>query len=131
MPAWTSFAAGFRNLTFVRNDVYARFSHAAYNKGTALSELARRLGLAADNVFAAGDHLNDLPMLTPDYARWLVAPANAVEPVKVAVRRQNGYVSPLCARRWHGGRTGLLPAAGRRAASMFSARRGETGILPS
>ena len=26
-------------LTYVRNDVYARFSHAAYNKGTALREL--------------------------------------------------------------------------------------------
>jgi HAD superfamily hydrolase (TIGR01484 family) len=82
-------------LTYVSNDVYARFSHAAYNKGTALDELARRLGLAPDKVFAAGDHLNDLPMLTLDHARWLVAPANAVEPVKEALRRQNGYVSRL------------------------------------
>ena len=32
------------HLTVVRNDVYARFSHAAYNKGTALAELSRRLG---------------------------------------------------------------------------------------
>ena len=45
----------------VRNDVYARFSHAAYNKGTALAELTRRLGLHSRTVFAAGDHLNDLP----------------------------------------------------------------------
>lgn len=81
------------NLVVVRNDVYARFSHAGYNKGTALQELCRRLGLRAENVFAAGDHLNDLPMLTRDCARWLVAPANAVEPVKSALQREDGYVS--------------------------------------
>lgn len=83
------------HLTVVRNDVYARFSHQAYNKGTALAELTRRLGLSADEVFAAGDHLNDLPMLTRRYARWLAAPGNAVEPVKSAVLEQEGYVSEL------------------------------------
>ena len=83
------------NLVVVRNDVYARFSHAAYNKGTALAELARRLGIGAEQIFAAGDHLNDLPMLSKTYARWLAAPANAVEEVKQAVRRQNGFVSDL------------------------------------
>jgi len=77
----------------VRNDVYARFSHADYNKGTALAELTRRLGLRREEVFAAGDHLNDLPMLTADYARWLAAPSNAVEAVKKAVREQKGFVS--------------------------------------
>jgi HAD superfamily hydrolase (TIGR01484 family) len=80
-------------LTVVRNDVYARFSHAAYNKGTALAELSRRLGLERGQVFAAGDHLNDLPMLSGEYARFLAAPANAVAEVKAAVRRQGGYVS--------------------------------------
>ena len=42
-------------LTVVRNDVYARFSHEAYNKGTALGEITRRLGLSSDVVFAAGE----------------------------------------------------------------------------
>ena len=79
----------------MRNDVYARFSHKAYNKGTALAELTRRLGLDSGKVFAAGDHLNDLPMLLRQYARWLAAPANAAEPVKQAVREQDGYVSEL------------------------------------
>jgi hypothetical protein len=88
-----TFCARFPQLTVVRNDVYARFSHAAYNKGTALGELARRHGLAASAVFAAGDHLNDLPMLSSNYARWLAAPQNAVEPVKEAVTRQRGFVS--------------------------------------
>jgi len=81
------------NLTVVRNDVYARFSHQGYNKGTALGEVSRRLGLRPDSVFAVGDHLNDLPMLSPRYARALAAPANAVEPVKIAVREQRGFVS--------------------------------------
>jgi len=81
------------DLTVVRNDVYARFSHRAYNKGTALAEITRRLGLGRDEVFAAGDHLNDLPMLSRAYAAYLAAPANAVPQVQAAVREQGGYVS--------------------------------------
>ena len=80
-------------LSVVRNDVYARFSHRAYNKGTALAELARRLGLEARNVFAAGDHLNDLPMLCRRHARFLAAPANAIGLVQQAVLSEGGYVS--------------------------------------
>jgi hypothetical protein len=81
------------DLTIVRNDVYARFSHRAFSKGTALKEIARQLGLGSDQTVAAGDHLNDLPMLSREHARFLVAPANAVDLVKEAVRRQHGYVS--------------------------------------
>jgi len=80
-------------LALVRNDVYARFSHRAYNKGTALAELTRQLGLTPAQVLAAGDHLNDLPMLSREYAHMVAAPANAVEPVKAAVRREGGYLS--------------------------------------
>jgi hypothetical protein len=80
-------------LTVVRNDVYARFSHKSYNKGTALAEVARQLGIAREAIFAAGDHLNDLPMLTGEFARWVAAPDNAVPAVKETVRAQNGYVS--------------------------------------
>jgi HAD superfamily hydrolase (TIGR01484 family) len=83
------------NLKVVRNDVYARFCHATYNKGTALAEICRRLGIHADEVLAAGDHLNDLPMLLSQHARYLVAPANAIESVKQAVISQNGFVSSL------------------------------------
>jgi hydroxymethylpyrimidine pyrophosphatase-like HAD family hydrolase len=80
-------------LTVVRNDVYARFSHASYNKGTALAEIARQLGVPRDRVFAAGDHFNDLPMLSGEFAGHVAAPDNAIEVVKETVRRQNGYVS--------------------------------------
>jgi HAD superfamily hydrolase (TIGR01484 family) len=80
-------------LTVVRNDVYARFSHIGYNKGTALAELTRRLGLDASQVFAAGDHLNDLPMLSHRYAKYLAAPANAVPEVQLLIRQQRGFLS--------------------------------------
>jgi hydroxymethylpyrimidine pyrophosphatase-like HAD family hydrolase len=82
-------------LVVVRNDVYARFSHVAYNKGTALAELSRMLQIDRSGIFAAGDHLNDLPMLSREYAHWLAAPANAVREVKEAVLKQQGYVSAL------------------------------------
>jgi len=88
-----AYCAQVPRLTAVRNDVYARFSHEAYSKGTTLSEIARRLGVPRDYVLAAGDHLNELPMLSHEHARWLVAPSNAIELVKQAVRRQEGFVS--------------------------------------
>lgn len=82
-------------LSIVRNDVYARFSHAAYNKGTALSEVARQLDLTPAQVLAAGDHHNDFPMLSKEHAAWLVAPANAIPQIKDWVSRQDGYISSL------------------------------------
>jgi HAD superfamily hydrolase (TIGR01484 family) len=89
------YALSIENLTVVRNDIYARFSHSAYNKGTALAELTRRLGLSKEEVFAIGDHLNDLPMLSRKFARWLAAPSNAVEEVKLCVQNEGGYISQL------------------------------------
>ena len=88
-----SYCAQIPELTLVRNDVYARFSHVGYNKGTALGEIARQLGIGREEVFAAGDHLNDLPMLSGEFARCVVAPQNAVPLVKDLVRSQNGYIS--------------------------------------
>lgn len=89
------YGRGVPGLAVMRNDVYMRFCHADFNKGTALAEITRRLGLSRDEVFAAGDHLNDLPMLDSAHARWLAAPANAIPQVKEAVRKQGGHVSML------------------------------------
>jgi len=66
-----------------------------YNKGTALAELTRMLKLTSADVLAAGDHLNDLPMLKTEFARYLVAPANAIPQVKEVVLQQGGFVSQL------------------------------------
>ncbi len=88
-----AYAKGVPNLTVVRNDVYIRFAHDAYDKGTALREIARRLHVPPEGIVAAGDHYNDLPMLKPEIARWLITPANGIPPVQEAVRSAGGYVS--------------------------------------
>ncbi len=80
-------------LVWVRNDVYSRFSHIEFSKGTALLEIADLLDVAPERIFAAGDHLNDLTMLTSDVAGFLAAPANAMPEVKEQVEAEGGYVA--------------------------------------
>jgi hypothetical protein len=79
--------------SYQRNTIYLRFCHIAYHKGSALAELAEMEGISADKIFAAGDHFNDLPMLTGEVATHVACPANAIAEVKEAVRRAGGYVS--------------------------------------
>ena len=78
---------------FMRNSIYVRFCHEAYSKGTALGELARLTGLSREQIFAVGDHYNDLPMLDGRHARWVACPGNAVDAVKRAVREADGFVA--------------------------------------
>lgn len=78
---------------YMRNTIWVRFCHEAYSKGTALAELARLTGISRDEIFAAGDHYNDLPMLDGLHARWVTCPSNAVELVKETVRAAGGYVA--------------------------------------
>ena len=88
-----AYCAEVPGLTVVRNDVYSRFSHVEFNKGTALAELGRLLGITPEETFAAGDHYNDIPMLAGAAAKCIVCPDNAIPPIKELVRRQNGYIS--------------------------------------
>lgn len=83
----------FPELAYQRNTIYLRFCHRDYDKGSALAELTRSLGVAAEDVFAAGDHFNDLSMLCPEVAAWLGCPSNAIPEVKQAVERGDGFVS--------------------------------------
>jgi hypothetical protein len=76
-----------------RNTIYVRFSHEDYSKGTALAELGRLLDISPNEIFAAGDHFNDLPMLDGVHARWVGCPSNAVAEVKTLVRSAGGYVA--------------------------------------
>ena len=78
---------------FMRNTIYVRFCHEDYSKGTALAELARLTGLERGQIFAAGDHYNDLPMLDGRHAQWVACPGNAVEAVKRTVAGVGGYVA--------------------------------------
>lgn len=89
------FALRVPGLTVVRNDVYIRFAHEGFDKGSALAEVARRLGLGVDEILAAGDHYNDIPMLDRRRARWLVAPSNGIPVIRDQVLEAGGYVSEL------------------------------------
>jgi hydroxymethylpyrimidine pyrophosphatase-like HAD family hydrolase len=80
-------------LTAVRNSIYFRFSHKFYHKGACLEAISNGLGVLPMQIFAVGDHLNDLPMLDRRYARHLACPGNAVDEVKDKVRAQGGYIA--------------------------------------
>lgn len=79
--------------SYQRNTIYLRFCHIAYDKGSALAELASLEGIPAEKIFAAGDHFNDLPMLTGLVAAHVACPANAIDEVKDVVRGAGGYIS--------------------------------------
>jgi hydroxymethylpyrimidine pyrophosphatase-like HAD family hydrolase len=79
--------------SYQRNTVYLRFCRTDYHKGAALAELARLLEVARENIFAAGDHHNDVSMLDGRYAAMPACPANAIPEVKQAVRKARGFIS--------------------------------------
>lgn len=83
---------------YQRNTIFLRFCHADYHKGAALAELARLIDVSRENIFAAGDHHNDISMLNGEVAAMPACPANAIEEVKMAVRKAGGYI----AKREHG-----------------------------
>src|SRR6267142_4337791 len=78
---------------YQRNTVYLRFCHADYHKGAALAELARLIDIPRENIFAAGDHHNDISMLDGKVAAMPSCPANAIPDVQKAVRSARGYVA--------------------------------------
>ena len=80
-------------LAYQRNKIYLRFCHADYDKGVALGELGRLLGIPAEAIFAVGDHHNDLPMLDGRHARHVACPGNAIDEVKSLVRTAGGWVA--------------------------------------
>ncbi|MEA3187377.1 MAG: hypothetical protein QOD99_1207 [Chthoniobacter sp.] len=79
--------------SFQRNTQYLRFCHADYSKGAALGELGRLLGISREEIFAGGDHHNDIPMLDGRFARWVMCPANSAEATQETVRAAGGYVA--------------------------------------
>jgi HAD superfamily hydrolase (TIGR01484 family) len=85
--------AGHPKLDYQRNGIYLRFCHADYHKGAALAELARLLEIPRENIFAAGDHYNDVSMLDGTFAAMPSCPANAIAEVQHAVRKAGGYVA--------------------------------------
>jgi HAD superfamily hydrolase (TIGR01484 family) len=78
---------------YQRNTIYLRFCHTDYHKGAALAELARLIEIPREEIFAAGDHHNDISMLDGRFAKYPSCPANAIPEVKEAVRNAGGYVA--------------------------------------
>jgi len=75
------------------NTVYLRFGHRSFQKGSTLARLGSYLGIPAAQTFAAGDNLNDLPMLHPDVAAYLACPGNSHPRVRETVQRHGGYLA--------------------------------------
>jgi hydroxymethylpyrimidine pyrophosphatase-like HAD family hydrolase len=80
---------------YQRNTIYLRFCHADYDKGAVLAELCRLIEMPRDQVFAVGDHFNDLAMLDGRHARHVACPANAISEVRTVVRAAEGWVARL------------------------------------
>ena len=79
-------------LSYERNSIYLRFSHAAYHKGSVLQELARHLDVPREKICVAGDNHNDLSMLCPTVAGFRVCPSNAIPEVQAVVSGSPGGV---------------------------------------
>ncbi|MGJ8673384.1 HAD family hydrolase [Rubritalea sp.] len=75
------------------NSIYMRFTHCGYNKGTSLQELAKRVGVPVENVFAIGDGHNDIDKLHPDVAGMIACVGNSQQEVIDYVRGHGGYVA--------------------------------------
>ena len=78
-----------------RSDIYVRFCHSRYDKGSTLAELSRLLDMPTTSILAIGDHQNDLAMLQGDAASMVACPWNAHPSVKETVLLAGGYISPM------------------------------------
>jgi len=87
------FVATEPDLGWQRNSIYMRFGHRGFQKGSSLSEVARRFGLSAEACFAIGDSHNDFEMLHPDHSGMAACPHNAVEQIKAVVTENGGYLA--------------------------------------
>ena len=80
---------------YQRSNIYLRFCHRRYDKGSALAELSRLIDMPTSEILAVGDHQNDLPMLFGEVAAMVACPSNSHQSVKDAVSKAGGHVSEL------------------------------------
>jgi HAD superfamily hydrolase (TIGR01484 family) len=85
--------AGALQLSYERNSIYLRFSHALYNKGSAVTEIGRKLKIEPSAIFAIGDNYNDLSMLQGHVASMIACPGNAIPEIKEEITKRGGYVA--------------------------------------
>jgi hydroxymethylpyrimidine pyrophosphatase-like HAD family hydrolase len=80
---------------YQRSNIYLRFCHRLYDKGSTLAELSRLLDMPTADILAVGDHQNDIAMLHGRVAGMVACPANAHHSVKKTVLQAGGHVSRL------------------------------------
>lgn len=80
---------------YQRSNIYLRFCHRLYDKGSTLAELSRLLDMPTADILAVGDHQNDIAMLYGRVAGMVACPVNSHHHVKQAVIQAGGYVSLL------------------------------------
>lgn len=80
---------------FQRSNIYLRFCHRRYDKGSSLAELSRLLDMPTSGILAIGDHQNDIAMLFGSVAGMVACPSNSHPSVKETVLRAGGHVSGL------------------------------------
>lgn len=81
------------DLAWQRNSIYLRFGHKNYQKGSALSEMARMYELDLEQVFAMGDSHNDVEMLSVEHSGKAACPSNAVDEIRKVIESRNGYIA--------------------------------------
>ena len=80
-------------LDYQRNSIYLRFSHPAYNKGTALQYLQRRHSCSKEKTLVMGDNYNDLSMLCSTVGKYFGAPSNALPELKEYLKQRGGFIT--------------------------------------
>ncbi len=83
------------NFHYQRSNIYLRFCHRDYDKGSTLAELSRLLDMPTAHILAIGDHQNDITMLYGSVAAMVACPSNAHPSVKETVLKAGGYLSLL------------------------------------
>jgi HAD superfamily hydrolase (TIGR01484 family) len=77
----------------IRQDDTIEMQVAAFDKGLALAELVRHLGLSSRDVLAIGDGDNDICMMEGSVADMTGCPANSGWSVMHAVKERQGHIS--------------------------------------
>ena len=87
--------SGYPHVYAIRQDDTIELQVAAFDKGLALAELVRHLGLSSPDVLAIGDGDNDICMMEGSVAGMTGCPANSGRAVMQAVQERQGHISKL------------------------------------
>lgn len=76
-----------------RNQRVVALMHTAYNKGVIMRRLMQLQDWHRSNVLSIGDSINDITILDGRTSQHVTAPANAEDPIKKLIEKNEGFVS--------------------------------------